>query len=111
MELGYPSECPGPRARGGEMATKLYRVRSTKSDGTGIVWIAFRKDPPVPYGDAIKGLNAHWTASDRQRHSVDELFTYEEAEQWLDYLKRHYDDLDSKIDPPVPLPLAPDAEA
>jgi|SRR5215218_2822511 len=93
------------------MATKLYRVRSTKSDGTGIVWIAFRKDPPVPYGDAIKGLNAHWTASDRQRHSVDELFTYEEAEQWLDYLKRHYDDLDSKIDPPVPLPLAPDAEA
>jgi hypothetical protein len=33
------------------MATKLYRVRSTKSDGTEIVWIAFRKDPPVRYSD------------------------------------------------------------
>jgi len=92
------------------MATKLYRVRSTKSDGTEIIWIAFRNDPPVSYAIAIKGLSADVEATERQRQSVDELFTYEEAEQWLDYLKRHYDDLDSKI-VPVPLPLAPDAEA
>src|ERR671912_239060 len=109
MELGYPSECSGPRARGGEMATKLYRVRSTKSDGTEIIWIAFRNDPPVPYANAIKGLrSAPPGATGRQRQSVDELFTYEEAERWLDYLERHYGDLHSKIDP-VDLPLAPDA--
>jgi hypothetical protein len=47
------------------MATKLYRVRSTKSDGTEFVWIAFRKEPPV---------------------RCDELFTHDEAEQLIDYL-------------------------
>ena len=92
------------------MATKLYRVRSTKSDGTEIVWIAFRKDPPVPYAKAIKGLSADVEATGRQRQSVDELFTHEEAERWLDYLKRHYDYPHSKIDE-VDLPLAPDAKA
>jgi len=92
------------------MATKLYRVRSTKSDGTEIVWIAFRKDPPVPYAKAIGGLSADVEATGRQRQSIDELFTHEEAERWLDYLKRHYGDLDSKI-VEVALPLAPDAEA
>jgi len=92
------------------MATKLYQVRSTKSDGTEIIWIAFRNDPPVRYAKAIKGLSADFDATERQRQSVDELFTHEEAEQWLDYLKRHYDDLDSKI-VEEPLPLAPDAEA
>src|SRR5918995_6207418 len=110
MELGYPSEYPGPRARGGEMATKLYRVRSTKSDGTEIVWIAFRKEPPVRYAEAIKGASAALDVDPRQRHSVDELFTFEEAEQWCEYLERHYGDLHSKIDP-VDLPLAPDAKA
>ena len=92
------------------MATKLYRVRSTKSDGTEIVWIAFRRDPPVRYAKAIEGLSADLEATGRQRQSVDELFTYEEAERWLDYLERHYGDLHSKIDP-VDLPLAPDAKA
>jgi hypothetical protein len=111
MELEYPSECPGPRARGGEMATKLYRVRSTKSDGTEIVWIAFRKDPPVRYAKAIDGLSADVDADSRQRHSVDELFTFEEAEQWYEYLERHYHgDLDSEI-VEVDLPLAPNTEA
>ena len=92
------------------MATKLYQVRSTKSDGTEIIWIAFRNDPPVPYAKAIKGLSADVEATGRQRQSVDELFTHEEAERWLDYLKRHYSDLHSKI-VEVDLPLAPDAEA
>ena len=93
------------------MATKLYRVRSTKSDGTEIIWIAFRNDPPVPYAKAIKGLSADVEATERQRHSVDELFTFEEAEQWYEYLERHYGgDLHSKI-VEVDLPLAPDAEA
>ena len=92
------------------MATKLYRVQSTKSDGTEIVWIAFRKDPPVRYAKAIKGLSADVEATGRQRQSVDELFTYEEAERWLDYLERHYSDLHSKI-VEIDLPLAPDAEA
>ena len=92
------------------MATKLYRVRSTKSDGTEIVWIIIRKDPPVRYAKAIKGLSADVEATGRQRQSVDELFTDKEAKQWLDYLERHYDDLHSKI-VEVALPLAPDAEA
>ena len=92
------------------MATKLYRVLSTKSDGTEIIWIAFRKDPPVRYAKAIEGLSADVEADSRQRQSVDELFTYEEAKQWLEYLKRHYGDLDSEI-VDVALPLAPDAEA
>jgi hypothetical protein len=93
------------------MATKLYRVRSTRSEGTEIVWIAFRKNPPIRYAKAIEGLSADVDAGPRQRHSVDELFTYEEAEQWLEYLERHYDgDLDSEI-VEVALPLAPDAEA
>jgi hypothetical protein len=90
------------------MATKLYRVRSTKSDGTKIVWIAFRRDPPVRYAKAIEGLSADLEATGRQRQSVDELFTYEEAERWLHYLERHYGDLDSEI-VEVDLPLAPDA--
>ena len=94
------------------MATKLYRVRSTKSDGTEIVWIAFRKEPPVRYAEAIKGASAALDVDPRQRHSVDELFTFEEAEQWLEYLERHYyGDLDSEIFGEVALPLAPDAEA
>jgi hypothetical protein len=92
------------------MATKLYRVRSTKSDGTEIIWIAFRNDPPVDYAKAIKGLSAEIEATERQRQSVDELFTDKEAKQWLDYLKRHYDYPHSEIEP-VALPLAPDAEA
>jgi hypothetical protein len=92
------------------MATKLYRVQSTKSDGTKIIWIAFRNDPPVSYAKAIKGLSADLDATERQRQSVDELFTDKEAEQWLDYLERHYDDLHSKI-VEVALPLAPDREA
>ena len=92
------------------MATKLYRVRSTKSDGTEIIWIAFRNDPPVPYANAIKGLSAPIEATGRQRQSVDELFTDKEAKQWLDYLERHYDYPHSKIEP-VALPLAPDAKA
>jgi hypothetical protein len=92
------------------MATKLYRVRSTKSNGTEIIWIGFRNDPPVRYAKAMKGLSADLEATGRQRQSVDELFTYEEARQWLDYLERHYRDLHSKI-VEVDLPLAPDAEA
>jgi hypothetical protein len=93
------------------MATKLYQVRSTKSDGTEIIWIAFRNDPPVRYAKAIKGLSADVDAGPRQRHSVDELFTFEEAEQWYEYLERHYSgDLESEI-VEVDLPLPPDAGA
>ena len=92
------------------MATKLYRVRSTKSDGTEIDWIIIRNDPPVRYAKAIKGVSASLDATERQRQSVDELFTDKEAEQWLDYLERHDSDLHSKI-VPVDLPLAPDEEA
>ena len=93
------------------MATKLYRVQSTKSDGTEIVWIAFRKDPPVRYAKAIEGLSADVDAGPRQRHSVDELFTFEEAEQWYEYLERHYSgDLESEI-VEVALPLGPNTKA
>src|SRR5919107_4103843 len=107
MELGYPSECPGPRARGGEMATKLYRVRSTKSDGTKKVWIAFRKDnTPGRYAEAIKGASADLDVGVRAREFVDELFTYDEAEQLIDYLSKHYDDLRPKRVEEV-LPLEP----
>ena len=93
------------------MATKLYRVRSTRSEGTEIVWIAFRKNPPIRYAKAIEGLSADVDAGPRQRHSVDELFTFEEAEQWYEYLERHYSgDLESEI-VEVDLPLPPDAGA
>jgi hypothetical protein len=62
------------------MATKLYRVRSTKDDGAKIIWIALdRKHPPVRYATAIKGLSADVEAGDRAQEAVDELFTYEEA--------------------------------
>jgi hypothetical protein len=92
------------------MATKLYRVRSTKSDGTEIVWIAFRKDPPVRYAEAIKGASAALDVGDRAREAVDELFTHDEAEQLIDYLSKHYDDLRSKIDEET-LPLEPTVQA
>jgi hypothetical protein len=93
------------------MATKLCRVRSTKSDGTKIVWIAFRKDnTPGRYAEAIKGASADLDVGDRAREAVDELFTYDEAEQLIDYLSKHYDDLRSKIDEEE-LPLEPTVQA
>ena len=92
------------------MATKLYRVRSTKSDGTEIVWIAFRKAPPVRYAKAIEGLSADVEATGRQRQSVDELFTYDEAKQLIDYLSKHYDGLRSKMVEEA-LPLEPTVQA
>ncbi len=93
------------------MATELYRVRSTKADRTEIIWLAFRREPPVPYAEAtIKGLSAEVEANERQRQAVDELFTYEEAEQWLTYLRNHYGELDSEIVAKA-LPLEPDAGA
>ena len=88
------------------MATKLYRVRSTKSDGTEIIWIAFRNDPPVPYAEAIKGASAALDVGERAREAVDELFTYDEAKQLIDYLSKHYDDLRPKRVEEV-LPLEP----
>jgi hypothetical protein len=89
------------------MATKLYRVRSTKSDGTKIVWIAFRKDnTPGRYAEAIKGASADLDVGVRAREVVDELFTYDEAEQLIDYLSKHYDDLRPKIVEEA-LPLEP----
>jgi hypothetical protein len=92
------------------MATKLYRVRSTKSDGTEIVWIAFRKEPPVRYAEAIKGASADLDVGERAREAVDELFTYDEAEQLIDYLSKHYDKLRSKIVEEA-LPLEPTVQA
>jgi hypothetical protein len=88
------------------METKLYRVRSTKSDGTEIVWIAFRKEPTDRYAEAIKGASAPLDVGDRAREFVDELFTYDEAEQLIDYLSKHYDDPRPKRDE-EPLPLEP----
>jgi hypothetical protein len=95
---GYPHGEPRPPTERRGMATKLYRVRSMKDDGTQIIWIALgRKHPPVPYAAAIKGLSADVEAADRARDTVDELFTYQEAEKWLAYLRRHHDDLRTEI--------------
>jgi hypothetical protein len=93
------------------MATKLYRVRSTKDDGSQIIWVALgRQHPPVSYAAAIKGLSADLDAGERARDAVDELLTYQEAENWLAYLRRHYDDLRSEIVEEA-LPLEPTARA
>jgi hypothetical protein len=93
------------------MATKLYRVRSPKDDGAKIIWIALdRKHPPVRYATAIKGLSADVEAGDRAQEAVDELFTYEEAEKRLAYLRRHFDNLSSEIVEEA-LPLEPTAKA
>jgi hypothetical protein len=96
-----------------EMVDKLYRVRSTKDEFKGhrdveITWIAIRvvgDDPPIPYADAIKGLSADVEATDIQRMAVDEFFTREEAEKWVDYLHKHGDYQSTDI-VEEPLPLA-----
>jgi hypothetical protein len=92
------------------MVTKLYRVRSTQDDGTEIIWVATRNEPPVPYTEAVKGLSAEIEAGDRVREAVDELFTHEEAQRWVEYLRRHYPGLTSNI-VEVALPLEQAAEA
>jgi hypothetical protein len=94
-----------------EMVNKIYRVRSTKDEFKGhrnveITWIAFRDDPPIPYANAIKGLSADVEANDRQRQAVDEFFTQEEAEKWVDYLHKHCDYQNTEI---VEEPLRLDA--
>jgi hypothetical protein len=92
------------------LATILYRFRSTISDVTEIIWIAFRKEPPVRYAEAIKGASAALDVGERAREAVDELFTYDEAKQLIDYLSKHYDDLRSKIVEEA-LPLEPTVQA
>jgi hypothetical protein len=73
-----------------------------------------RKHPPVryaaAYAAAIKGLSADVEAGDRAQEAVDELFTYEEAEKRLAYLRRHFDNLSSEIVEKA-LPLEPTAKA
>jgi hypothetical protein len=49
-------------------------------------------------------------AGDRAQEAVDELFTYEEAEKRLAYLRRHFDNLSSEIVEKA-LPLEPTAKA
>ncbi len=95
------------------MVDKLYRVRSTKDEFKGhrdveITWIAIRDirdDPPLRYAHAIKGLSADVDATNMPaRLAVDELFTWEEAEKWVDYLHKHCDYQSTEI-VPVSLPL------
>jgi hypothetical protein len=86
------------------MVTKLYRVYTTIDD-TVITWIALdRKEPPARYADAIDGLSADVDANEQESQAVDELFTHKEAEKWVDYLRKHYDDESAKIvEEPLPL--------
>jgi hypothetical protein len=98
-----------------EMVDKLYRVRSTKDEfkghrDVGITWIAMRDDPPLPYAKAIKGLSANVEAANLPaQRAVDELFTREEAEKWVDYLRKHFDYQSTEI-VPVSLPLDKNTE-
>ena len=85
------------------MVDKLYRVRTTM-DELEIIWIAIRDDPPLPYANAIEGLSANVEAEPPQQHAVDELFTREEAEKWVDYLRKHYNYQSTEIvEEPLPL--------
>jgi hypothetical protein len=92
-----------------EMVDKLYRVRSTKDQFKGhreveIIWIAIRDDPPLPYANVIKGLSADVEAKPAERQAVDELFTREEAEKWVDYLLKHCNYQSTEIvEEPLPL--------
>jgi hypothetical protein len=92
-----------------EMVDKLYRVRSTKDEFNGhrdveITWIAMRYDPPLRYAKAIEGLSADVEAKESAQGAVDELFTREEAEKWVEYLHKHFDYQSTEIvEEPLPL--------
>ncbi len=69
-----------------------------------ITWLAIWDEPPIPYAEAIKGLSAEPEARDIQRMAVDEFFTREEAEKWVDYLNRHCNYQSTEIvEEPLPL--------
>ena len=91
------------------MVDKLYRVRSTKDQFKGhrevwIIWIAIREDPPLPYANAIQGLSPDVEAKPAERQAVDEFFTREEAEKWVDYLLKHCNYQSTEIiEEPLPL--------
>jgi hypothetical protein len=79
------------------MAVKLYRVRTTKArfkghSNVGITGVAIdRKKQPVRYAVAIDGLSTDEEAKEQQRQAVDELFTQEQAEKWVAYLRKYYE--------------------
>jgi hypothetical protein len=92
------------------MTAKLYRVHTTTDDFKGydgvlITWVAVgRQTPPAPYAEAIWGLSANAEPDPYQRGAVDELFTLEEAEAWVTYLRKHYGDESAEIaEQPLPL--------
>jgi len=97
----------------------LYRIHTItddfrEADGVEITWVAVgREAPPAPYAEAIRdplpGSESYrYQRSRYQQSAVDELFTHEEAEAWVAYLRKHYGDESAEI-VEQPLPLTGDA--
>jgi hypothetical protein len=93
------------------MIAKLYRVQTRTDaiegyDDVLVTWVAAgREAPPAPYADAIEGLGSDDEADLYRRNAVDELFTFEEAEEWVDYLQSHYGGESAEVvEEPLPLP-------
>jgi hypothetical protein len=92
------------------MAAKLYRVQ-TRTDaiqgyaGVLITWTAAGRDaPPAPYADVIEGLGSGDEADLFRRQAVDELFTFEEAEAWVAYLRMHSYESSEVVEQSLPIP-------
>ena len=93
------------------MIAKLYRVQTRTDaiegyDDVLVTWVAAgREAPPAPYANAIEGLGSDDEADLYRRNAVDELFTFEEAEEWVDYLQSHYGGESAEVvEEPLPLP-------
>jgi hypothetical protein len=93
------------------MAATLYRVQTRTDaiegyDDVLITWVAAgREVPPAPYAEVTEGLDSGDEADLFRRNAVEELFTFEEAEAWAAYLKRHYSNESVEVvEQPLPLP-------
>src|SRR3712207_6536639 len=93
------------------MAATLYRVQTRTDaiegyDDVLITWAAAGRIAPVaPYADVIEGLGHGEEVDMFRRNAVDELFTFEEAQEWVTYLQRHYSNESSEVvEQPLPLP-------
>jgi hypothetical protein len=102
-----------PKGRTMDDGPKLYRVSTTVDELAGyrdvlLTWTADgRKAPPVPYTDALEGLERGHEPDPYQRGAVDELYTLEEAKALAAYLRKHYGDQASRTEideQPLPIP-------
>jgi hypothetical protein len=76
--------------------TNLFRVTTTVKEYSGhrnveFVWLVEkRKDPPVPYAQAIRDYDPNDERVDYTQAAIDELFTRDEAEALKAYLDKQH---------------------